>query len=221
VVARTLPRRFFARDADLVARDLLGRVLVHQTTRGRLAARIVETEAYFGPAGRNPHLAERSDMPTPLRARLLREGDPASHSFRGPTTRSSVMFGPPGFWYVYLIYGMHECANVVTGPERDPEPQAVLLRAGEPLEGADEMRRRRKGRLDLSGPAKLCQALGVTRAHYGLPATEPPLWFEAGERVDDRDVLTTPRVGITSAADLPLRFVVKGEKASRRGGVKA
>lgn len=215
-MARALPRRFFSRDADLVARDLLGRVLVHETPRGRLAARIVETEAYFGPAGRNPHLAGRADMPAALRARLLREGDPASHSFRGPTSRSAVMFGPPGHWYVYLIYGMHECANVVTGPARDHEPQAVLLRAGEPLEGLDEMRRRRGGKLDLGGPARLCQALGIARAHSGADATKGPLHFEAGQPVPDAEVVATPRVGISSAADLPLRFVARAKGTSGR-----
>lgn len=212
-MARTLPRRFFARDADQVARDLLGRVLVHETAGGRLAARIVETEAYFGPAGRNPHLATRADMPAALRERLLREGDPASHSFRGPTARSAVMFGPPGRWYVYLIYGMHECANVVTGPLRAHEPQAVLLRAGEPVEGEDRMPRR-----DLGGPAKLCQALGVTRALTGADAVGGPLHFEAGRSVPDGEVDVTPRIGITSAADLPLRYVRRGQAQGQGQG---
>jgi DNA-3-methyladenine glycosylase len=209
LVARAIPRSFFARDADLVARALLGQIVVHDTPRGRSSARIVETEAYFGPPGRNPHLAERADMHPKLRATLLREGDPASHSYRGATARASIMYGPPGYWYVYLIYGMHECANVVTGPANDHEPQAVLLRAAEPVEGAEEMRRRRKGKLDLGGPARLCQALGITRAATGSDATKPPLRFERGEDVPDDEVDVTPRIGISAAAELPLRFVVR------------
>jgi DNA-3-methyladenine glycosylase len=190
---------------------------VHGTRGGRLAARIVETEAYFGPAGRNPHLRARLDMPARLRARLLREGDPASHSFRGLTQRNRVMHGPPGYWYVYLIYGMHECANVVTGPKGGSggftpqsdsyEPQAVLLRAAEPLEGIERM-----ARADLSGPAKLCHALGITRAMYGADATKPPLWFEAGTPVSRADA--TPRIGVTS--DLALRFVERGSPFASR-----
>lgn len=197
-----MPRSFFARDADLVARDLLGRLLVHDAPRGRLVARITETEAYFGPAGRNAHIAERRDLPAKLRKRLLAEGDAASHAFRGVTPRNRVMFGPPGHWYVYLVYGMHECANVVTGPEA--EPQAVLLRAGIAIEGAQRM-----PRADLGGPARLCEALGITRALDGTDATKSPLRFEPGEPLDDDDVDVTPRIGIKVAADLALRFVAR------------
>ena len=217
-MARPLPRAFFARDADVVARDLLGRTLVHETPRGgRLSARIVETEAYFGPPTRNAHLAQRDDMRATLRRRLLKEGDPASHSFRGVTHRNRVMYGPPGYWYVYLIYGMHECANVVTGPKGRSgeftqsdrfEPQAVLLRAAEALDGRDQM-----PRTDLRGPAKLCHAMGITRAAYGLDATKRPLWFEEGAPVARVDV--TARIGV--ASDLPLRFVEQDSPfASRR-----
>ena len=208
-----LPRAFFARDADVVARDLLGRVLVHDAPEGRAAARIVETEAYFGPAGRNPHLAERLDMPAALRRRLLREGDPASHSFPGVTNRNRVMYGPPGNWYVYLIYGIHECANVTTGPLDAPEPQAVLLRGGEAVEGLDLVRTRRGGRLDLVGPGKLAQGLGVTRALYGADAVEGALGFEPGEPVERADV--TPRIGVVGGEDLPLRFVARGPPSPR------
>ncbi|HUR70083.1 MAG TPA: DNA-3-methyladenine glycosylase [Candidatus Thermoplasmatota archaeon] len=206
-----LPRSFFARDADVVARDLLGRILVHELDGARIACRIVETEAYFGPAGRNPHLATRADMPARLRARLLREGDPASHSFRGVTERNRVMYGPPGRFYVYLIYGMHECVNVVTGPQETPEPQAVLLRAGEPVEGSATMMARRdvtRATDVASGPAKLARAMGITRAHYGADATRGALRFEAGAPVDKVDV--TPRIGIVGAEDLKLRYVARG-----------
>lgn len=224
-MGRPLSRRFFARDADVVARDLLGRLLVHETPEGsRLAARVVETEAYFGPPGRNAHLRRRRDMDPALRERLLREGDPAAHSFVGVTERNRVMYGPPGFAYVYLIYGLHECFNVTTGPVDEPEPQAVLLRAGEPLEGVEEMARRR-GRAGLkptevaSGPAKLARALGVTRAHYGLDmaAPEAALRFEAGRAVAPEEVAVTPRIGVVGGEDLPLRFVVAASPhASRR-----
>jgi DNA-3-methyladenine glycosylase len=201
-LSRPLARSFFARDADVVARDLLGRVLVHDGPRGRAAARIVETEAYFGPPGTNRHLLARR---TRLARRLVSEGDPAAHSFVGPTERNRVMFGPPGYWYVYLVYGLHECANVVTGPRAPHEPQAVLLRAAEPIEGAERM-----ARADLGGPARLCQAMLITRrAHYGLDATRPPLFFEPGAPVADGEVAVTPRVGIRKAAGLPLRFVVR------------
>ena len=208
-VARPLPRSFFARDADQVARDLLGRLLVHDAPAGRLACRIVETEAYFGPAGRNPHLAHRPDMPAALRRRLLREGDPASHSFPGVTPRNAIMYGAPGMAYVYLIYGMHECMNVVTGPLRAHEPQAVLLRAGEPVEGIDAMRANRGRPLAptqiASGPAKLAKAMGVSRAHYGADLTRGALRFEPGEPI--LDAVGTPRIGVVGGEDLPLRYV--------------
>lgn len=206
-----LRRGFFARDADVVARDLLGRILVHELDGERLACRIVETEAYFGPAGRNPHLAARDDMDPTLRARLLAGGDPASHSFPGVTRRNSVMYGAPGHAYVYLIYGMHECMNVVTGPGRRHEPQAVLLRAGEPVEGVETMRSRRSATTltqIASGPAKLAKAMGVTRAMYGHDLTRPPLYFEGGRRVAEADV--TPRIGVVGGEDLLLRFTERG-----------
>ncbi|HVM46082.1 MAG TPA: DNA-3-methyladenine glycosylase [Candidatus Thermoplasmatota archaeon] len=217
-MGRALPRSFFARDADQVARALLGQLLVHEIDGERLACRVVETEAYFGPAGRNPHLAARRDMPPALRRRLLDEGDPASHSFVGTTPRNRIMYGPPGYAYVYLIYGMHECVNVVTGPEEAPEPQAVLLRAGEPVEGVETMRRRRRAARDTdiaSGPAKLAQAMGITRALYGADLTRGPLRFE--EAAPARAVDVTPRIGVVGGEDLPLRFVARGNAhASRR-----
>lgn len=184
-MARPLSRRFFARDADVVAKDLLGRILVHASPEGRRAARITETEAYFGPPGAH------DDYP---------EGDPASHAFGRVTDRNRVMHGPPGVWYVYLIYGMHECANVVTG--KDGAAQAVLLRAAQPI-GFEA---------DLGGPARLCKQLGITRAHNHADATKPPLFFEAGKHDDDYD--TTPRIGVDSR--LPLRFVLRKAPNARR-----
>ena len=220
---RPLPRAFFARDADEVARDLLGRLLVHETPEGRLAARIVETEAYFGPPGRNPHLATRAGDRA-LLDRILREGDPAAHSFVGVTPRNKVMYGPPGFAYVYLIYGMHECMNVTTGPVDPPEPQAVLLRAGEPVEGVERMLRNRGRALKphevASGPAKLAKAMGITRALYGVDVTKGPFRFEAGAPVPDEEVAVTARVNVVGGEDLPLRWLVRGNPHVSRVKVK-
>jgi len=148
---------------------------------------IVETEAYLG------------------------ADDPASHAatLAGPTERNRAMFGPAGRAYVYLIYGMHWCANVVTGEEGRGE--AVLLRGAEPLSGSGAMTRRRAGRKPLlAGPGRLCQALAIDGALYGHPLDEPPLVLRAGWTVPDEDVAVTGRIGVTSAADRLLRFVVRG-----------
>ncbi len=181
-----LGRRFYARAAPEVARDLLGRVVVGREADGtRLAARIVETEAYL-------------------------PDDEASHSFRGPTDRNRVMFGRAGLLYVYFTYGMHHCMNAVTG--RDGEGSAVLLRAAEPLEGAAVMAERRGTdavRNLCSGPAKLCQAFGVDRGLDGLDLmTSERLWIERGSPVGDAVVAVTTRVGISSGTDHHRRFVV-------------
>jgi DNA-3-methyladenine glycosylase len=189
VIGRRLPRSFFRRPVTEVAPDLLGRVLVRELPDGaRLAVRLVETEAY-------------------------RRDDAASHSFVGPTPRNATMFGPPGHLYVYFTYGMHHCMNAVTD---SPEgASAVLLRAGEPVLGIEEMRRRRGGRdlLDLCrGPARLCQALGVDRALDGTDLVRgDSIWIGAGS-APAGPVLATPRIGIRRDADRPWRFV---DRASR------
>ena len=143
-MSRRLPRTFFARPATDVAPDLLGHVLVRRLPDGtRLAARLVEVEAY-------------------------EPDDPGSHAFRGPTPRNEVMFGPPGHLYVYFTYGMHFCMNAVT--RRSGEGSAVLLRAGEPLEGLDAMRERRARDRPVelcSGPGRFTQALGIARPENG------------------------------------------------------
>jgi DNA-3-methyladenine glycosylase len=186
--AATLPVSFFDRPADVVARELLGALVVSRAGGVLTSARIVETEAYLG------------------------YRDPASHGYlHRRNERNSALFGPPGSWYVYLSYGIHWCANLVC--EAEGTASAVLLRALEPVEGVAVMRERR-GRVDdrelCSGPGKLCQALGITRELDGrmMPGSDalvlPP-------RVKlPVEIAVTPRIGITKAADWPLRFLVAG-----------
>lgn len=160
----------------------------------RTAGRIVETEAYVGP------------------------DDPAAHGFGGRRTRRNEhLFGAPGTAYVFFTYGMHWCLNAVT--ERDDYPAAVLLRALEPLEGTEVMRRRRGGQPDralTSGPAKLAQALGVTGRLDGHALGRVPLRILPGPAVSVEDVEVTPRIGIRRAVDWPLRFVIRGSPFASR-----
>jgi DNA-3-methyladenine glycosylase len=166
-----------------VARDLLGKALVHGSTSGT----IVETEAYLGLE------------------------DPAAHSFRGITARTKVIFGPPGHAYVYLIYGMYECLNIVAEPEGSPG--CVLIRAIDPLTGIPLMRRRRPGTKkdrDLAnGPGKLTLAMGITRKHNGLDMTGGELTVMEPEARVEFGVGVSARIGLTKAADWPLRFFVQ------------
>ena len=188
-----LRRAFYARPTPEVARDLLGKVLVHGPTAGV----IVETEAYLG------------------------GDDLAAHSARGVTDRTRVIFGPPGHAYVYLIYGMHYCLNLVA--EREGQPGCVLLRALEPVEGLDLMRLRRPAARkpeDLaSGPGKLTMAMGVSRAHYGADVTRGALVVREPAQPEAFDVEVTPRIGVEQCADWPLRFLIRGNPfVSRRAG---
>jgi DNA-3-methyladenine glycosylase len=189
-LASILPRDFYARDTELVARDLLGCVLECRTAGGVVAGRIVETEAYVG------------------------EHDLACHAAAGRTARTAPLYGPPGIAYVYLIYGMYWCFNAVTRPEG--EPSAVLVRAVEPLRGIELMYRRRpKVRRDVdltNGPGKLCLALGIDGQHNRSSLQRPPLVIRAGDAVPDRDVTVTPRIGITQSADWQLRWFVTGNR---------
>lgn len=185
---RALTRGFFSRRAEAVARDLLGTVLIHEATDGLLAGKIVEVEAYLG------------------------ENDPAAHSYRGLTERTRVLFGPPGHAYVYLNYGIHECLNFVTEPKG--RSGCVLIRALEPLVGVDQMRARRpKARRErdlASGPGKLTQAMGISRAHYGVDITLGRLRVRGFRRPEDLDIATSRRIGISAARELPLRFFIRG-----------
>ena len=191
---KVLPRSFFARDTEIVSRELLGAVLVCTTPDGVASGRIGETEAYVG------------------------EHDLACHAAAGRTARTAPLYGEPGIAYVYFIYGVHWCVNAVTRPV--DHPSAVLIRALEPLAGVDLMRRRRPAarKDDLTnGPGKLCQALGITGEHNWLPLQEPPLRILRGIVVPDREVAVTPRIGITQCADWPLRWVIAGNPYVSRG----
>lgn len=189
-----LERSFFARDTLNVARDLLGRRLVRTVEGRRLSGRIVEAEAYVG------------------------EEDEASHASPGPTKRNASMYGRPGHAYVYLIYGMYHCFNVVTG--RRGFPAAVLIRALEPVEGLEAMRERRGGRPDeelTSGPGRLCEALAIDLQFDGadLCAPKAALFLEAGKPVPDENVAAGPRVNVrgdAAALRVPWRFSVEGNR---------
>ncbi|WP_037370309.1 DNA-3-methyladenine glycosylase [Amycolatopsis orientalis] len=200
-VDRLFRREELALDPVDLARLLLGAVLEADAPEGRVGVRLVEVEAYRG------------------------LDDPASHCYRGKTPRNAVMWGPAGHLYVYFVYGMHFCANVV-GTE-DGQPGAVLLRAGEVVEGADVVRKRRpnaRGNGELAkGPAILTSVLGLAREQNGLDLTDPesPVRLLVGERVPADNVRTGPRVGVAMAMDTPWRFWIDGSPAVstyRRGG---
>jgi DNA-3-methyladenine glycosylase len=179
-----LTRAFYLRDSVSVARDLLGKVLVHGDTAGI----IVETEAY--PGG----------------------DDLASHSARGITPRTEVIFGPPGHAYVYLIYGMYECLNLVAEP--DGTAGCVLLRALEPVAGLERMRQRRpRARRPeelASGPGRLTLAMGITRADNGRDVTRGSLVVREPGGPPPREIAVTRRIGIRHCAERPLRFLIPG-----------
>lgn len=209
---RVLPRRFYDRDTELVARDLIGSVL--ECTRDGVTCRgiISETEAYLG------------------------EHDPACHAAVGRTARTAGLYGPPGTAYVYFIYGMYWCMNAVTRAEG--LPSAVLIRGVRPLDGLDVMRRRRGAgalgtgargagargtgrriadRALADGPGKLCRAFGINGpAHHGADLVRgPALRILAGAPVDDAHVIVTPRIGISKAKQWPLRFLMRDGDGGR------
>lgn len=187
-----LPRSFFERPPDRVAREVLGKLLVRRLDSVLLVARIVEVEAYFG------------------------EGDPAAHAAAGRTARNAVLFGPAGHAYVYFIYGMHSCLNISCEPEG--RAGSLLVRALEPIEGMARMASLRglgthaAPRLLTAGPGRLCQAFAITRAtHNGmdlLSETSDLQLRDDGYKA--QEVVITPRIGITKAAERPLRFLIAG-----------
>ena len=190
--ARPVVRRFFGRDPRLVAPALLGKVLLRKEGRKLLAGRIVELEVYLG------------------------ENDPAAHAFAGPTDRNRVLFGPPGYAYVYFIYGNHYCLNVSC--MREGEAGSLLFRALEPLAGIPNMLRNRdlaagtNLRLIASGPGRLAEAFGITRERDNgkdLTSPESGLWI-AEDGFRPAEVAITKRIGISKAAEQPLRYIIAG-----------
>jgi DNA-3-methyladenine glycosylase len=180
--ARPIRRSFFARSVHVVAPELIGATLLFRGAGGV----IVEVEAY-------------------------RQSDPAAHSFNGRTARNAVMFGPPGYAYVYRSYGIHWCLNFVCEPEG--VASAVLIRALAPTQGLAAMRRRRgveDERLLCSGPGRLCEALGITDAQYGLALDRPP--FQLLARTQETALAIGPRIGISKAVDHPWRYGLKGSR---------
>jgi DNA-3-methyladenine glycosylase len=181
-LGRPLERDFFGRSVHRVAPDLIGATLLVNGVGGV----IVEVEAYH-------------------------HTEPAAHSYRGPTPRNLVMFGPPGFVYVYRSYGIHWCVNFVCEPQGSAS--AVLIRALQPTHGLAAMRRRRglhDERLLCSGPGRLTQALGITDQHNGLPLDAPPFLLHA--RPQTPDIVSGLRIGLTKAVELPWRYGLKGSK---------
>lgn len=184
-----LGKQFFARDTEVVAKELLGKWVIYTSSQGVTGGIIVETEAYLGLE------------------------DPACHSARGCTARTKVMFGPAGKIYVYLIYGMYYCLNVTTAePEK---PEAVLIRAIEPKLGLELMQKRRnRSKLKelCSGPGKMAQAMGIDKSLNGCSAIDGPIAFYKKQSDYPINIITTTRIGISQAANWPLRYYIKGNK---------
>jgi DNA-3-methyladenine glycosylase len=189
-VGRVLPRAFYERETEIVAREMLGTVLECESEDGLASGIIVETEAYLG------------------------EHDLACHAAAGRTARTEALYGPPGTSYVYFIYGMYWCFNAVT--RAVDLPSAVLVRALEPLDGIALMHKRRplvKNDVDLTnGPGKLCKALGIDGSLSEKSLQRKPLRIREGEPVPDERVEVTTRIGITKSADWPLRWIVRGNR---------
>jgi DNA-3-methyladenine glycosylase len=194
-----LPRSTYLAPPDQVASLLLGKLLIRELGKATLAARIVETEAYFG------------------------LDDPAAHSFAGRTARTQVLFGPPGHAYVYLIYGMYCCLNVTCEPEG--QAGCVLIRALEPIAGIEEMARNRNLPVNTrpanltSGPGRLCQAFAITRAeHYGMDLTDPASNLQIqDDGCQPGKIAITPRINVNKAADRLLRYTLAGHACVSRG----
>lgn len=185
-----LKRDFYDRETEIVAREMLGTILECRTEQGIASGIIVETEAYIG------------------------EDDPACHAAVGRTRRTEPLYGRPGLSYVYFIYGVHWCFNAVT--RAHGLPSAVLVRALQPLEGIELMKERRGPRINAvnltNGPGKLCAALGIDGSLNGVSLQRGALVIREGNRVEPSQVVTTTRIGITKAADWPLRYYIKGNE---------
>lgn len=191
-----LQRPFYQQDTITVAKDLLGKILVHESSDGTTAGRIVETEAYRGPE------------------------DQAAHSSGGRrTARNEIMYGQKGYAYVYFIYGLYYCFNLTAG-DVPGKPEAVLLRAIEPVEDEDLMAKRRgakRGKFNglTNGPSRLCMAMGITKAQNKLDLTTPPLYIKDAPPVLQEDIIETTRVGVDYSGDCkkyPWRFYIKENK---------
>jgi DNA-3-methyladenine glycosylase len=187
-MGRILSCDFYNRETEIVAQEMLGKIIEHNTPEGITSAMIVETEAYIG------------------------EHDLACHAAAGRTKRTALLYGPPGFSYVYFIYGVHWCFNAVTRAEG--LPSAVLVRAVEPVSGKPLMRLRRSDKpkeIDLTnGPGKLCEALGIDGAMNGVSLQRKPLVIREGRTVSPDEIGVTPRIGISRAVDWPLRYTIRG-----------
>lgn len=184
-----LSREFYCQDGHTVAKGLLGQILVHETPEGKTAGKIVEVEAYMGAV------------------------DKAAHSYKGRSSRTEIQYGPGGFAYIYFIYGMYYCMNVVANqPEK---PEAILIRALEPVEGLELMEQRRKtGKVKnlCNGPGKLCQALGIDKSCYGEDLLGSRLYILPGEEVPEERIEATPRINIDyaeEARDFLWRYLIK------------
>jgi DNA-3-methyladenine glycosylase len=190
-----VPRAFYERETEIVAREMLGTVLECESDEGLASGIIVETEAYLG------------------------EHDLACHAAAGRTARTEALYGPPGTSYVYFIYGMYWCFNAVTRSEG--LPSAVLVRALEPLDGLALMHKRRpriRNEVELTnGPGKLCTALGIDGSMSGKSLQRKPLLIREGEAIPDDKIEVTTRIGITRCPDWPLRWIVRGNRYVSKG----
>lgn len=183
-----LPRSFYNRRTLEVLAEIIGKIIIYNSPKGMLSARIVEAEAYIG------------------------QSDPACHAAVGKTERNGVMFGPAGYSYIYFIYGMYHCLNFVT--EKKNSPSAILLRAAEPLSGLEIMRTNSPGKTDkelLNGPGKFCRSFGLTRKQNGLDLTGNELYLGDDGFIPPRIVKTT-RIGIQKAIELPWRYYEAGSE---------
>jgi DNA-3-methyladenine glycosylase len=187
-----LQRSFYQKDTIEVAKNLLGKILVHETAEGTTSGRIVECEAYRGPE------------------------DLAAHSSGGRrTARNECMYGEKGHAYVYFIYGLYYCVNVTAG-DVEGKPEAVLFRGLEPLEGVELMAKRRKTTVNLAnGPSRLCIAMGITKAQNMADMTASPLYILDAPKVPEEEIVSTKRVGVDYGKeykDMPWRFYLRGNK---------